>query len=101
MVRVALSVDAITWIPIRLAQTLGYGSEEGIAIETSDLAGLSKGMEALLGGSVEVSAGGLSQAIQVAARGQSVRCFLSLYSRPTEALAVAPSMAGKIRSIGD
>ena len=100
-VRVVLPVDAITWHPIRLAQILGYASEEGLAIKISEVAGLSKGMEALLGGSADVTPGGLAQAIQVAPQGRVVPCFLILYSRPAIALAVAPRLTENIRSIGD
>jgi NitT/TauT family transport system substrate-binding protein len=100
-VRVALTVDGITWHPVRLAQSLGYASEEGIRISESDFAGLSKGMEALLGGSVDITAGGLPQALQVAAEGRSVRCFLALNSRPAVAFAVAPSAREKIHTVRD
>lgn len=99
-VRVALSADAITWLPVRLAQSLGYAEGEGVVISTSDFVG-SKGMEALLGESVDVGAGTLLQAMQVAVQGRSIRCFLTLTSRPTMVLAVAPSMADKVRTIGD
>lgn len=58
-------------------------------------------MEALLGGSVDVTAGGLAQALQVAAEGRSVRCFLILNSRPAIALAVAPAAEQKIRTVRD
>jgi hypothetical protein len=75
-VRVALSVDPITWLPIRLAQSLGYASHEGISIAISEAAGLSKGMEAVLGGSADVTPGGVNEAMQVAVQGRAVRCFL-------------------------
>jgi NitT/TauT family transport system substrate-binding protein len=100
-VRVALSIDAISWLPIRLARSLGYASQEGISITISEVAGLSKGMEALLGGSADVTPGGLAQAIQVATKGRAVRCFFVLYSRPSLSLAVAPSMAARVRTIRD
>jgi NitT/TauT family transport system substrate-binding protein len=99
-VRVALNLDGITWHPVRLAQSR-YAAEEGIVITISEVAGASKGMEALLGRSVDITSGMLPDALQVAAQGQDVRCFLFLNSRPTMALVVAPSMAGKIRSIND
>lgn len=98
-VRVALTRDGITWLPIRLAKTLGYFGEQKLNVIFSDVAGLSKGMEALLGGSVEVAAGGLIQAIQVSAEGRSVRTFVLLYTRSLMALAVAPTMTGKIDDI--
>jgi NitT/TauT family transport system substrate-binding protein len=100
-VRVSLSVDPITWLPIRLAQSLGYASQEGISITISEFAGLSKGMEAVLGGSADVTPGGLNEAMQVAVQGRAVRCFLVMYSRPPTALVVAPRMADKIHAIGD
>lgn len=99
-VRVALQRDT-TSLPVRLAQVLGYAQQEGIRLSISDVTGLSKGMEALLGGSVDVTQGGLSLAIQVAAEHRTVRCFMNFYTRPTVALVVAPPMAGKIRHIRD
>ena len=98
-VRVALSRDGITWLPIRLAKTLGYFADQKLNVSVSDVAGLSKGMEALLGGSVEVTAGGLTQAIQVAAEGRTVRTFVLFYRHPSMALAIAPNMTGKINDI--
>jgi NitT/TauT family transport system substrate-binding protein len=98
-VRVGLSIDGITWLPVRLAQTLGYTREEGIHLSFSEFSGLSKATEAMLGQSVDVTAGGLSLAIQVAAAGRNARCFLVLYDRPTMSLVVAPAMGGKIHSI--
>jgi NitT/TauT family transport system substrate-binding protein len=100
-VRVALSVDPITWLPIRLAESQGFASQEGISIVISEAAGLSKGMEAVLGGSADVTPGGVNEALLVATQGRAVRCFLVMYSRPATALVVAPRMAEKVRAIGD
>lgn len=86
-VRVALPRDGITWLPIRLAKTLGYFADQKLNVTISDVVGLSKGMEALLGGSVDVAAGGLTQTIRVAAEGRTVRTFVLLYTRPLMALA--------------
>jgi hypothetical protein len=52
--RIAPSRDAITWLPIHFARTLGYYQQEGLA-PTVHVVGLSKGMEALLGGSVDAA----------------------------------------------
>jgi NitT/TauT family transport system substrate-binding protein len=43
----------------------------------------------------------LPDALQVAAQGRDVRCFMFLNSRPTVALVIAPAMADKIRSVRD
>lgn len=98
-IRVALSRDGITWLPVRLANTLGYFGERNLKVSTSDVAGLSKATEALLGGSVDIAAGGLTQAIQAVAEGRSVRAFELLYTHPIMAIVVAPAMTGKITDI--
>jgi NitT/TauT family transport system substrate-binding protein len=100
-VRIALSRDGITWLPIYIAQSLGYYREEGLSISISDVAGLSKGMEALLGGSVDVAASTPTLAVQVAAEGRPVQTFLSFSARPSIALVVAPAARAAIHSVSD
>ena len=100
-VRVALSRDGITWLPVVLTHALGYDREEGLELAASEVAGLSKGVEALMGGSVDVAAGTLAQSIQAASEGAATRCFLNLYTRPISALAVAPGMTQTIRGVRD
>jgi NitT/TauT family transport system substrate-binding protein len=100
-VRVAVHRDPVAFLPVRVAQTLGYYEQEGIAVETSEVAGGSKAMEALLGGSVDVAVGSMSDAVQLAAEGRNVRSFLVLYTRPSLALVVAPALSSTIRTIAD
>lgn len=100
-VRIALSRDGITWLPVHLAHALGYDHEEGLEFVLSEVAGMSKGVEALMGGSVEVTAGALAQTIQAASEGAAMRCFMNLYTRPILALAVAPGMTQTIRDVRD
>jgi NitT/TauT family transport system substrate-binding protein len=100
-VRIALSRDAITWLPVRLAQKLGYCQQEGLALILSDVAGLSKGAEALVGGSVDVAAASLIMTIQLAVEGRSVRTFLTMSNVPSWALVVSPAASGSIQTIAD
>jgi len=100
-VRVAIHQDPIAFLPVRVSQTLGYFTEDGLAVETSEVVGGTKAMQALLGGSVDVAFASISDAVQLAAEGRDVRSFLLFYTRPTAALAVAPALSGTIRTIGD
>ena len=100
-VRIAIHRDPIAFLPVRVAQTLGYYEAEGIAVALSEVAGGAKALEALLGGSVDVAAASMSDAMQIAAEGRDVRGFLVLYTRPSAALAVAPALNGTIRTIRD
>lgn len=99
-VRVAIHREPIAFLPLRVAETLGYYQAEGLAVELSEAAGGTKAIEALLGGSVDVAAGSMSDAVQLAAEGRNVRGFLVLYDRPSLALAVGPA-AGGIQTIRD
>jgi NitT/TauT family transport system substrate-binding protein len=97
----ALPNDWITWLPVELAQTLGYTQQEGITLSVSETNGLGKAMEALLGGSVQVAAGTLAQSISLAAEGRRPRCIVGLYTRPAVAVVVAPPMTTTIRTVRD
>jgi NitT/TauT family transport system substrate-binding protein len=99
--RIALPNDWITWLPVELAQALGYTQQEGIALSVAETNGLGKGMEALLGGSVQITAGTLAQSISLAAEGRRLRCIVGLYTRPAVAVVVAPPMTTTIRTVRD
>jgi NitT/TauT family transport system substrate-binding protein len=100
-VRLALSRDAITWLPVLLAQKLGYYPQEGLSLALSDVGGLSKSMEALLGGSVDVAGASPILVLQLALEGRPVQSFLTLYTGPYAALVVAPAATGSIHTIAD
>lgn len=98
-VRIALSRDAITWLPVHLAQSLGYLRDEGVTLTVSDVAGMSKGAEALVGGSVDVTGGNPTVALQLNAEGRAVQSFVMLSSRPNLAIVATPQSA--IRNVAD
>ena len=77
-VRIAIHREPIAFLPVRVAQTLGYFEAEGLAVELSEVAGGTKAIEALLGGSVDVAAASMSDVVQLAAEGRDVRGFLVL-----------------------
>jgi NitT/TauT family transport system substrate-binding protein len=100
-IRIAVHRDPIAFLPVRVAETLGFYRQEGVAVELSDVAGGTKAIEALLGGSVDVAVGSMSDVVALAGRGRQIRGFFVLYTRPTAALAVAPALSGSIRTVRD
>ena len=97
-VRVAVSRDAVTYLPVHLAHTLGYYKEEGVDVTVAELSGLSKSMEAVLGGSADVT-GGNTSPVQMAFEGRALQGFVMLYTVPPYALIVSPGASAKIRQI--
>ena len=84
-----------------LAESLGHFGQQGLDVEMSDMPGVSKSVQALVGGSVEVCVGGLDQAIQLNIDGIAVNAFFLIGRRPGAALVVSPKAAGRIRKIAD
>ncbi len=100
-VRIALTNTPLPYLPVILADSLGYYRQEGLAVTIDDFSSASKVMQALLGGSADVGAGAYEQAIQMAAEGRQVRSFVLMMRQPTRAIVVAPRATTKIRRIED
>jgi len=100
-IRLAIHREPIAFLPVRVAETLGYYEAEGIAVDISEVAGGSKALEALVGGSVDVAAASMADVMLVAAEGRDIRGFLVLYTRPSAVLAIAPARSTTIRTVRD
>jgi NitT/TauT family transport system substrate-binding protein len=99
-VRVAVSSDAITLLPVQLAQTLGYYREEGLDVSLTEIRSLPRTLDALQDGSTDVALG-TTAPIQMAAEGRSIQGFLVIYSRINTMLVVSPAAAADIHGISD
>jgi NitT/TauT family transport system substrate-binding protein len=69
-VTVATSGRAVTsYLPLTIADRLGYFKQEGLEVEILDFAGGSKSVEALLGGSVDLMTGSYEHTLLLQRRG--------------------------------
>jgi NitT/TauT family transport system substrate-binding protein len=99
-VRVAVSSDAITLLPVHLAQTLGFYREEGLAVTLSEIKSAGKTLDALKDGSAHVALG-TTVPIQTAAEGRSIQGFLVIYSTINNVLIVSPAASRDVHGIAD
>src|SRR5580700_5892114 len=98
-VRLALQPPSTNNYPSYFASWLGFYKEEGVDVEISQIAGASKVLEAVVGGSADVGGGVYEQAIQMAAEGRDVVTFVSLQRSPNFALVTLPARG--VKSIAD
>jgi NitT/TauT family transport system substrate-binding protein len=93
--------QSISQVPVYLAQQIALYKANGIDVELAEFPGASKGLEALIGGSVDVLSGYYTQGLQIRQQGREIEAFLSIYDSLLITLAVAPSAAGRIHKIED
>jgi NitT/TauT family transport system substrate-binding protein len=102
--KVAIAVggkSSLYYLPLTLAERLGYFKDEGLEVEISDFAGGSKALQAMLGGSADVTAGGFDHVIVLQARGQKIQAFVLMVATPGISLGVATARAAQYRSPAD
>lgn len=94
-VRIAVGGQAqLIYLAATLVQDLGSYDAEGLSATLQDFPGGQKSLEALLGGSTDVVCGFYDHTIQMAAKGQPVRAFVSILRYPGLVAVAAPGITG-------
>lgn len=91
----------LQYAPLTIAERLGYFEEAGLNPEILDVAGGAKALEALVGGSAEVTAGAFDHTIQMQAKDQEIVGVVLFGRHPTFALAVRSDKASTYRDPSD
>ena len=93
--------SSLYYLPMALADRLGYFKAEGLNVEIADFAGGSKALQAMVGGSADVVAGGFDHVIVMQARGQKLQAFVLMLSVPAISLGVSKEKATTYKSPKD
>lgn len=91
----------LAYLPTSLADQLGCYEQAGVDVEIQDLGSGSKALQAMIGGSTDVTSGYYDHTVQMAAKNQDVTAFVNMLRYPALVLVVAPDAAGEINSIED
>ncbi|MDJ1158554.1 ABC transporter substrate-binding protein [Chelatococcus sp. SYSU_G07232] len=89
------------YLPLTVAERLGYFKEQGLDVEINDFGGGAKSLQALVGGSVDVVTGAYEHTIRMQAKGQDIRAVIELGRFPGIVLAVKKDKADKVKSPAD
>lgn len=89
------------YLPLTLAERLGYFKEQGLNVEIADFGGGAKSLQALIGGSVDVVTGAYEHTIRMQEKGQDVRAVIELGRYPSIVLAVRKDKAASFKSVAD
>jgi len=101
-VRIAIGGQSqLIYLPTSLAQELGFYRDEGLEVDLQDMAGGSKALEALIGGSADVVSGFYDHTIQMAADGREFVAFVTMLRFPGLVLVTSPQSANAVTKIED
>ncbi|HEX7811425.1 MAG TPA: ABC transporter substrate-binding protein [Burkholderiales bacterium] len=92
---------SLYYLPLTIAERLGYFKDEGLKVEIVDFAGGAKALQAMMGGSADVVCGGFDHVVLMRAKGQKLMAFALQVATPALSLGVTTKLAGSYRSPKD
>ena len=92
---------SLYYLPLSIAERLGFFNDEGLQVDMVDFAGGAKALQAMMGGSADVVSGGFDHVMVMRARGQNLRAFALQGATPAISLGVAKGRAAQYRSPKD
>lgn len=89
------------YLPLTIAERLGYFKEEGLDVEIVDFAGGAKALQAVVGGSADVVSGAYEHTINLQAKGQHYQEFVLQGRAPQIVLVTSNKTMPNFKSIAD
>jgi NitT/TauT family transport system substrate-binding protein len=93
--------NLLYYLPLTIAETLGYFKAEGLDATIVDFAGGSKALQAVVGGSADVVSGAFEHTLLMQAKGIRLRAFVLQGRAPQVVLGVNPKTMPNYRSVAD
>jgi NitT/TauT family transport system substrate-binding protein len=93
--------NAFYYLPLTIAEQLGYFKQEGLEVKISDFAGGAQALRAVVGGSAEVVSGAYEHTISMQGKKQYMTAFVLQGRLPQIALGVSKAKAAGFKSFKD
>ena len=102
--RVSIAVGgkaAFYFLPLTIAEQLGYFKSEGLDVDISDYTGGAKALQALVGGSANIVSGAYENTIGMQAKNQYVQSIVLMGRAPQIAMGVSTRAVPHYRGVAD
>ncbi len=93
--------NLLYYLPLTVAESLGYFKDEGLDAQVIDFAGGSQALRAVVGGSADVVSGAFEHTVNMQSKGQRMRAFVLQGRAPQIVLAVNKKTMPQFKSIAD
>jgi NitT/TauT family transport system substrate-binding protein len=92
---------ALYYLPLTVAEQLGYFKQEGLEVKISDFAGGAQSLRAVVGGSADVVSGAYEHTINMQAQKQSLIAFVQMGRVPQISVGISTAKAASYKSPKD
>jgi NitT/TauT family transport system substrate-binding protein len=93
--------NLLYYLPLTIAESLGYFKSEGLEVTIADFAGGSRALQAMIGGSADVVSGAFEHTINMQVKGQHLRAFVLQGRAPQIVLGVNPKTMPNFRNVAE
>jgi NitT/TauT family transport system substrate-binding protein len=93
--------NLLYYLPLTIAESLGYFKAEGLDVTVADFAGGSRALQAVVGGSADVVSGAFEHTINMQVKGQHMRAFVLQGRAPQIVLGINPKTMPGYKSVAD
>ena len=93
--------NLLYYLPLTIAEQLGYFKAEGLDLTIVDFAGGAQALRALIGGSADVTSGAFEHTVNMQAKGQQLRAFVLQGRAPQIVLGINPKTMPNYKSPAD
>ncbi len=93
--------NLLYYLPLTIAEQLGYFKAEGLDVTIVDFAGGSRALQAVVGGSADVVSGAFEHTVNMQFKGQRMRAFVLQGAAPQIVLGINPKTMASFKSIAD
>ena len=94
-------IDKIIYLPVKLAETLGYFTKEGLDVELRSEYSGNQGVDDLLVGTVQGVVGFYDHIVYMQSKGKAFVCLIQFAQAPGEVELVSTRMPGPVHSMAD
>ncbi len=93
--------NLLYYLPLTIAEQLGYFKAEGLELKIVDFAGGSQALRAMVGGSAEVVSGAFEHTVNMQHKGQILRAVALMGRAPQIVLGVNPKTMPNFKTVAD
>jgi NitT/TauT family transport system substrate-binding protein len=93
--------SALYFLPLTIAERKGFFRDAGLNVEINDFLGGSKALEALMGGSADVTSGAYEHTIRMQQRGQAIKGFVLMGRGMQVAIGLRKEIAARVKGPAD